>query len=109
MIKFLKQLLDWLYKENCYLCHKPAKSGLMCQKCYEKIELNFPTPIKDIKGIKVFSVSKYENNIKKLIRGLKYHNKQKLAEPLAKLLYAYWKNLDFCNEEFELVFFEKFV
>lgn len=111
MIKLLDKLLDWLYQKNCYFCHKPAKSGLICSGCYEKIDLNPSNPIKIIKGVKVFSVSSYETTLKQLIRGLKYHNKKKLSEPLAKLIYTFWKNLDFCNEEFELVpmplFFER--
>lgn len=103
MLNLLKQLLDWIYRRNCYFCKKPCDEGSMCQKCYEKIEINFPQPVKIINGIKIYSASLYVDNLKKLIRGLKYHKQRELALPMAQILYAFWQKLDIKDEEFEIV------
>lgn len=103
MIETIKQLLDWIYRRNCYFCHKPSSLGLMCQKCYEKIEINFPQPIKIINNIEIYSASLYMDNLKKLIRGLKYHKKQEFAVYFAKMLYSFWQKLDIEKENFEII------
>lgn len=103
MINFLKQLLNWIYYEKCYFCRKPASDNSMCTICLEEVTINLPISIKQICGLKVYSASKYENNIKKLIRGLKYHNKRKLAKPFAQILYKFWKTTEFSEKHFEIV------
>lgn len=103
MLNFIKQLLDWLYHENCYFCHKNANDSLICDKCYNSIDINDYYQIKKIYNIKVFSATKYENKIKKLIRALKYHDKKKLAFPMANLMYKYWQKLEFDNIDYEIV------
>jgi len=103
MINIIKQLLDWIYRRNCYFCHKPCPTGIMCQNCYEKIELNFPEPIKLINEMSVYSASLYTDNLKKLIRGLKYHKQKELAKYMAEILYDFWQKTDLSNESFEIV------
>ncbi|MFH0702669.1 MAG: ComF family protein [bacterium] len=103
MISIIKQLLDWIYYNNCYFCHKPSSSGLMCDSCYKKIEINSPKPIKIISNIKIYSASSYTGNLKKLIKGLKYHKKKELAKPLANILYNFWQNTELKEKSFELV------
>lgn len=102
MFNIIKQLLDWIYRRNCYFCHKPTPT-LMCEKCYEKIEINFSDPIKVINGVKIYSTSLYIDNLRKLIRGLKYHKQKELAEPLAKLLFTFWQGLDIDKDNFEII------
>ncbi|EKE02393.1 MAG: hypothetical protein ACD_20C00395G0023 [uncultured bacterium] len=103
MINIIKQLLDWIYRRNCYFCHKPSSTGIMCQTCYEKIELNFPEPTKVVNGVPVYSASLYIDNLKKLIRGLKYHKQKELAKYMAEILYTYWQNTSLTNENIEII------
>ncbi|MCK7502905.1 MAG: hypothetical protein MZV70_01570 [Desulfobacterales bacterium] len=75
----------------------------MCPECYEKIELNAVEPVKIINGICVYSASAYADNIRKLIKGLKYHNKKELAKDMAKILYEYWQQTDLSKCDYEIV------
>ena len=103
MINLIKQLLDWIYNRVCYFCHKSSPSGLMCDKCYENVELNFPEPIKILGDIRVYSSNLYADNIKKLIRGLKYHKQKELAFYMAQFMYTFWQKLEISREEFEII------
>lgn len=92
MTEFLLQLLDWIYKKNCYLCNRVIDDGCICQSCYDKIEIYYPEPVKEILGIKIFAACSYQNEVQKLIRAIKYHNKKAFAGPLAQILYEYWSS-----------------
>lgn len=102
MMNFIKQLLDWIYYRNCYICKKICNSGLVCQKCLEKIELNFAEPSRIINEISVYTASNYDGILKKIIRGLKFHNKKELSQDLAYILYSCWKKFEI-NKDFEIV------
>jgi len=102
MIEFLKQLTDWLYRAKCYFCGKSCLSGLICEDCYEKIEVLSPKPIKFAGSASVYTVGLYCGNLRKMIRGIKYHKKKELAIPMAKLMYTQLKNLAEFND-FEIV------
>ncbi len=93
MIKFFAQLLDLIYKKQCYFCKKTHENSVMCTKCYEEIELLQPKPIIHIDEIPVFSATVYGKNMQKLIRGLKYHNKKELAVYQARFMADYWNNI----------------
>ncbi|MDD3150973.1 MAG: hypothetical protein PHV68_09075 [Candidatus Gastranaerophilales bacterium] len=71
----------------------------MCKSCFEKLDYNFSMPIKIIHDVPVYAVGIYENNLKKLIRGLKYHKKKDLAVNLAKFIYLFLdkNNIDIKN------------
>lgn len=103
MINIIEQLLDWIYRKNCYLCRKTISSDLICKKCFDEIEIISSNPVKEIKGVKVYSTSLYINNIRKLIKALKYQGKSELAKPLAKILYTFWENSGLNAEEFDIV------
>jgi len=79
MFKKIKQLLDWIYHRVCYFCGKSSQTGLMCEKCFDKIELNFPEPNRIIDNVKIYSATLYADETRKLIRGIKYHKKRELA------------------------------
>lgn len=106
MINFLSQLhslLDLIYKKRCYFCGKSKENTLMCSKCYEKLEF---LPVKVLKfqeKVPVYSAMIYEQEIQKLIRGLKYHNQKELAKFQAKIMYDYWQKLPLSKEEFVIV------
>ena len=103
MFSLFKQLLDWIYRKDCYLCKKPSPSGIICSKCYSEIEHNTFDPIKIVGGINIYSSILYMDKVKKLIRGIKYHKQKELAVPLAEILYEYWNNLGHSKDEYEIV------
>lgn len=93
MINFFTQLLDLIYKKKCYFCSSSKENTLMCQKCYEKIPLLSPKMLVSIEGVPVYCAGVYEKELKKLIRGIKYHNQKELAFFQAKLMFDYWQKL----------------
>jgi len=46
---------------------------------------------REIHGVKVHCAGVYEQNVQKLIRGLKYHNQKDLAYFQAKFMHDYWE------------------
>lgn len=103
MKNFLISLLDWIYKKKCYFCGNSNECIKMCSKCYDEMEyLGFHTN-REINGIKVFCAGVYENNLQKLIRGLKYHQQKDLAFFQAKFMLKYWENLDFAQNEYQVI------
>lgn len=103
MLKYLKQLLDCLYLQRCYFCKKSSANQIMCPSCYEKMDTNSTLPVKVIEGVEIFSAGLYDDNLKKLIRGLKYHKQRDLAAYLAKFMYNYMAELGLFEEDFEII------
>ena len=102
MIKFLSQLLDFIYKKRCYFCSSSKENSLMCSSCYDEQEFLQEKVLKYIDNVPVYSAMIYKDNIQKLIRGLKYHNQKELAYYLAKFMYEYFILLD-DKREFQVV------
>ncbi len=94
MMKLFSQLLDLIYKKQCYFCKKTIDNSIMCKNCYAQIDLLQPKPLMFIEDIPVFSATVYGKNMQKLIRGLKYHNKKDLAAYQAKLMSEYWNTIE---------------
>ena len=90
MIKFLIKILDFVYRKKCYICGNSDSGEVMCSECYAKINPLALLPNRIIDGVKIYSACRYENEIKKLIRGVKYHNQKELAKYQAKFMYSYF-------------------
>ena len=75
----------------------------MCKSCLDSIEVYGVEASRVIYGVKVYYITSYIGNMRKLIKGLKYHNKKELAKCFAELLYTYWRELDESHEEYEIV------
>lgn len=103
MKKFFSNLLDWIYKKKCYFCGSSTECIKMCKSCYAEMESLSDSTGFEIFGKKVFFCGAYENNIQKLIRGLKYHNQKDLAYYQAKFMFDFWTKLKFPNELFQVV------
>lgn len=99
MFDALSNILDYFFHKKCYFCQDKTESVLMCEKCYEKIKSRNVKIIKNIDGIKIQGFFLYKDEILRLIRGIKYHNKKELAVPIAKML----KELSGIEGEIELV------
>lgn len=93
MKKVLINLLDWIYKKKCYFCGSSKECIKMCSNCYEEME---HLPVKQDRNIletTVYCAGVYNENLQKLIRGLKYHNQRDLAYFQAKFMYEYWQKI----------------
>ena len=94
MIKYLIELLDWIYKKKCYFCKSSKEAVRMCSKCYDKL-IHLPAQAnRIIDGINIYCAGNYSNELQKLIRGLKYHKQKDLAYYQAKFMYEYWNKLE---------------
>lgn len=98
-----KSLFDWIYYKKCYFCGKISLTGIMCEECYKKIKIKQPKYYKNYKNIEIFSVSSYKNELQKLIRGIKFHNKKDFAEYAAKILFDFWKTSTYADKNFQII------
>lgn len=93
MKKFFLDLLDWIYKKKCYFCGGSKESAKICCDCYEEMDY-LPSDInREVLGVNVYCAGVYEQNLQKLIRGLKYHRQSDLAYFQAKFMYDYWTDI----------------
>jgi len=99
----LNWLLDWIYKKKCYFCGSSKECLEMCSKCYEQMEYLPIQTNKEIFGVNVYCAGIYEQNLQKLIRGLKYHKQRDLAYFQAKFMYEYWQKIKNKKEFYTVV------
>jgi ComF family protein len=105
MLYLLKQLLNWVYKSNCYICKKTIPEGCLCTECLNSFENLDPEPVKNINDLKIYARGLYAGNLRKIIKAIKYHDKKEFAKILAAELYELWKELNpnSINEEIEII------
>ncbi len=102
----MNRLLKLLFPPKCMLCGKVlGKEAEICSACREKVLLNTAPPRVE-KGAffdKAAAGLWYETDVRKAIHGLKYHEKQTYARPLARVMaYAYAHKL---QEDVDLITF----
>ena len=103
MKNFLVNILDWIYKKKCYFCGNSKECTKMCSICFEQLE-ELPAEInRKIYGVDVYCAGIYEENLQKLIRGLKYHNQRDLAYFQAKFMFDYWQRLPIAKDNYQIV------
>lgn len=103
MKKFFLDLLDWIYKKKCYFCGSSKESAKMCCDCYEEMDYLSCDINREILGINVYCAGVYEQNLQKLIRGLKYHKQSDLAYFQAKFMYDYWAEIPDQKDFYQVV------
>ncbi|HSA07146.1 MAG TPA: ComF family protein [Candidatus Gastranaerophilales bacterium] len=103
MFSIYSNLLDYIFYKKCYLCGNKTKSGLLCLKCFKKIEADGFKELRTFKGIKIEGYYFYKEEIKSIIRGFKYHNKRELAADTAKILYNLTQKEEFSEENTEII------
>jgi len=99
----LKRLIDWIFYKKCYFCGKKSKIGIICSECFAKIPIKSPKPYKILNKTEIFSACSYENEVKKMIRGLKYHGKRDFAGHSAEILHKFWGESGKTNVNFSIV------
>lgn len=90
---FLNNLLDWIYKKKCYFCGSSKECVKMCSDCFEQMEYIIGENNRQILDVDIHCAGAYEQNLQKLIRGLKYHKQRDLAYFQAKFMYDYWQKI----------------
>ena len=100
---FFEEILNFLYKKSCLICHSKKENSFLCSKCKNKIEFNNFSVLKEINNIKVYSCCIYAGIPQKLVRLLKFHKKKSLAEDISKLIFNYIKNLNEDFSEYEII------
>lgn len=103
MKNFLISLLDWIYKKKCYFCGSSKECIKMCPECYDEMNHLAVEKNREILGVKTYCAGVYEQNLQKLIRGLKYHNQKDLAYFQAKFMHEYWQKILNKEENYQVV------
>ena len=103
MKNYLVGLLDWIYKKKCYFCNSSRESLKMCSSCYNELDF-LPFEItREIMGANVYCAGVYEQNLQKLIRGLKYHHQRELAYYQAKFMFEYWQSINADSGAYQVI------
>ena len=100
---FFTEILNFLYKKSCLICHSKKENSFLCSKCKNEIEFNDFGLLKTIDDVQVFSCCNYSGTPQKLIRLLKFHKKKFLAEDISKLMYEYIEKLNFDFSDYEII------
>lgn len=102
-MNILGGLLDWIYKKKCYFCGSSKDCLKMCSNCYDEMEYLPIEENREVCGVKVYCAGVYEQNLQKLIRGLKYHNQKDLAYFQAKFMHEYWQKIPNKKDSYQVV------
>ncbi len=103
MLKIFYTLLDYIFYKKCYFCAKKAKKNITCDKCLDKIKAKGSKKTRKISGIKIEGYYFYKDEIQKLIRGVKYHDKKEFAGDIAGILVEFAGNEHFSAENAEII------
>ena len=90
--------LDLIYNQKCLICGCSKVDNLLCKTCLKDVQFLSSFPHRIYKNIPIYSMSKYENIIKKLIHLLKFKHKKNSAKVLSQLLFDYYQKLDLKND-----------
>lgn len=93
MRQFFLSLLELIYKQKCYCCGSSAENSKLCTNCYNSLEHCSLSPSKFVAGVNVYCAGRYNKNLQKMIRGLKYHRQKEMAVYIARFMYEYWQDL----------------
>ena len=100
---FFSELLNFIYKKSCIICHSKKENSFLCSKCKDEILFNETKILKEIDGIKVYSCCNYSGIPQKLVRLLKFHKKKFLAQDISKLMYEYFDSLNSDVSDYEII------
>lgn len=75
----------------------------MCDDCFGEVNLNSINPYKEIGTHKVYCATIYSDNMQKLIRAIKYHNKKELSAQAGLILKNFWEQIEHKEYNYEVV------
>ena len=100
---FFSEILNFIYKKSCIICHSKKENSFLCSKCKDEIAFNEPEILKKIDNIKVYSCCNYSGIPQKLVRLLKFHKKKFLAKDISKLMFEYINSLNLDFSDYEII------
>lgn len=103
MKNFLLSLADFIYRKRCFICSDSKENKRLCSKCFDKIEFLSLQINRAVLEKRVYCVCEYEGVIRQIIRNIKYHNQKDLAYYEAKILFNYWKKVNYENKKYIIV------
>ncbi|MDD3593227.1 MAG: ComF family protein [Candidatus Gastranaerophilales bacterium] len=104
MINFFTKLLAYIYKRKCYTCAKTFSCDIICPDCKDKVIQNLSFGSLKKQGINIYYAAAYRDEIKKIIRAIKYHKKREFAPILAEMLRSLVEQLKIPVENYEVCF-----
>lgn len=104
MLKFFEKLLGFIFSTKCYLCHSEDENNILCSKCFSSLKYNKIQPFYNKENnILFYSAGVYKDDLRNIIKGLKFHNQKNLAKHVAKYMYTYWQNLNLPNKNYKVI------
>ena len=103
MNNFFTEILDFIYKKKCIICHSKKENSFLCTNCKSEILFNDYKVIKRIDNIDVYSCCNYSGIPQKLVRLLKFHNKRFLSKEIANLIFKYISELNSDFSDYEII------
>ena len=100
---FLSDILNFIYKKSCVICHSRKENSFLCKNCKNEITFNNFKILRVIDNIKIFSCCNYSGTPQKLVRLLKFHNKKFLSKEISDLIFEYIKNLNLDFSDYEII------
>ena len=107
LLNLYSNFLNLIYKQNCVICGCAKTDEILCKSCLKNVQFLSSFAHRIYEQIPIYSMSNYENVIKKLIHFLKFKHKKKVAKVLAQLLFAYFQKLNL-KENYIIVYPESY-
>lgn len=83
---FLEKILDFIYYRRCYICGKKCIDIFLCKDCLDNIYSNLKFTKAEKFGTTIYCGTPYESEVLKVIRGLKYHQKEDFSQILTQII-----------------------
>ena len=87
--------LEILFPNTCFSCKKDLNKNeeVLCQNCFQSIEINKNPPIQIQKDINLFHITSYQNKaIKDLFHKLKFKKLESAIKPINQITNKYLEN-----------------
>lgn len=104
MLKIFEKLLEFIFSTKCYLCHSEEENNILCSKCFNSLQYNNIQPYYNKENdILFYSAGVYKDELRNIIKGLKFHNQKKLAKHIAQYMFTYWEKLNLPDNNYKVI------
>ena len=93
-----ERFADLIYKQKCVVCGCSKTNEILCKNCLKNVQKLSPFAQRKVEGVNIFCACKYEGVVKKLITNFKFNGRKNAANPCAKILYEYFKEVIKSND-----------